>query len=116
MIHKEVILRDVEIPDGYEPTGEFRIPNADELFLLGSKVVSNCTSWVTTQKLVLRKIPQWRDPVLPADYGKKARFSDDKIKWRHGSLTGWSSDGDNDDFPWIEERMHGWKFCQVCDE
>jgi hypothetical protein len=96
MIFKEVILRDVEIPDGYEPTGECRIPMGNDTFL-------PCV------RIILRKIPAWRDPVLPADAGKCCRASDDNEQWWTGRLRGYL-DG------YFETFGGRYKFCQVCDE
>jgi hypothetical protein len=98
MIHKEVILRDVEIPDGYEPTGEYRVPLDDEPFL-------PCV------RIILRKIPVWRDPVLPADAGKLCRYLNDGV-WHTAKLVGWLNDSE----PWKLSNGGECKTCQVCDE
>jgi hypothetical protein len=112
MIHKEVILRDVEIPDGYEPTGEYRSPVVNEPFLYDGNVISAHNH--STKRLILRKIPQWRDPVLPADAGKRARFSDEGSWWEDGECWGyWINDPVQ---RWLDNRGVRWKLCQVCDD
>jgi hypothetical protein len=98
MIHKEVILRDVEIPDGYEPTGEYRVPSDNETFL-------PCV------RIILRKVPVWRDPVLPADAGKLCRYWNDG-SWYTAKLVGWLNDSE----PWKLSTGGECKTCQVCDD
>ena len=68
-------------------------------------------------EFIIEKIPQYRDPVLPADWGKKARFSNDGIKWIDGKLAAFASFLDKlDDKPWGEKDTFYYKFCQVVDE
>jgi hypothetical protein len=58
---------------------------------------------------------QYREPILPDDHGKPARFSDTLVTWTDGTLCGWWSIGDDDDTPWIDGNGNGYQYCVVED-
>jgi hypothetical protein len=62
-------------------------------------------------QLIIRKIPVWRDPVLPADAGKLCRYWNDGV-WNTAKLVGWLNDSE----PWKLSTGGECKTCQVCDE
>ena len=107
---------ELEVPDGYEIDG-YRSPRANELFLNldGDWMYSDIDS--KRKFFVLRKLPQYRDPVLPADWGKPARFSDDGKEWVEDKVGGYASFTENDPRMWgAYDRCEYFKFCQVLDE
>lgn len=61
---------------------------------------------------VVSQKPQWRDPVLLADIGLRAKFSDCGKYWIDSVLTG-INPRSND---WISGSGGEWKFCQVTDD
>jgi hypothetical protein len=54
----------VEVPKGYELTGEYRIPSIGEYFLnsYNHPAVANCE--FVSRWLILRKVDTWRDATL----------------------------------------------------
>ena len=60
-------------------------------------------------------VDRWREPKMPQDYGKKARFSDtgDGDDWIDGTLCGFAT---NSVFPWMSEVGSGWKQCLILAE
>lgn len=114
MPKQDIVLKDVEIPEGFEATGEYRYARPGEWVKAINKVSAYKASEGTQiDILILRKLPQWRDPVLPADFEKRAQFSDTGKEWKDGRLFGWHG---NTRFHWLSDKNVYWKFCQVCDE
>lgn len=122
MILKELILRDVEIPDGYEPTGEYRKSKPEEWFLAINKTsATQSLNGSDVNLIILRKIKTWRDPVLPADAGKKCRVSFSGQLWSERVILRGFSELNNGLDRWIvqseeSQQVSTWKFCQVEDE
>lgn len=54
----------VTVPEGYELTGEYRVPHEDEPFLNGSHEVTIAKRFPCIPRLILRKVPKWRDATL----------------------------------------------------
>lgn len=55
---QNVTLRDVEIPEGYEATGEFRPPNCGEPFINNiSKLDVARSDWSFCRQIILRPLP-----------------------------------------------------------
>jgi hypothetical protein len=59
----------VEVPKGFELTGEYRAPNAGEFFLVcaDGEYKSQHAGFdfsITTYRLILRKVDTWRDATL----------------------------------------------------
>lgn len=113
---KQNVFLQVEIPEGFEPTGEYRLANPDEWFLSRDENPVACQSISGSSVLViiLKKLPQWRDPVLPADAHRKAKFSMEGKEWSGGILKGFVMR--NGKPSWICESSLYWPFCQVCEE
>lgn len=65
-------------------------------------------------EFILRKVPQYRDPVLPADWGKPARFSDDGKTWVEAVLAGYCAFYADDRLRWLAVgESNCFKFCQI---
>jgi hypothetical protein len=83
---------ELDVPAGYQLTGEYRKPQA------GEKVYDIQTGQVYTElfnpgldpAFIVIPTKLYREPVLPADYGKVAEFSDDGHRWVVGELIGWT--------------------------
>lgn len=108
----------VDVPDGYEIV-DYRKVQSDEHFLgdRGKVVQWPFIKESLDNAMILRKIPQYRDPVLPADWGKKARFSFDGINWADGILASYAAHYADDKNRWGAASKPFWyKFCQVVDE
>ena len=115
---KQEIKIEVDIPDGWE-FDRYGVPNVGENYLgmcYGDIHLRQPSDSLVSKYFVIRKIKQWRDPVLPADFGKEARFSDNGKKWNTGELAGWFKEDADDDMVWVSKSIHGYRFCQVCDE
>ena len=112
----------IEVPEGYELTGEFRVPESGELILMDGEAVgfSKFTAPLISKWFpILHKTERWR-PATPSDVcttPKKARFRDsDRYMWEYGNLIGvhsrpsgliWRGDH-KDDF-------HYWNCEVLCD-
>lgn len=109
---------ELDVPDGYEIV-DHRPVRTDETFLSLDK---KAKVWDFVQEskdnaFILRKLPVYRDPVLPADWGKTARFSDDGKEWIDGVIAGYAAFKKGDDKMWGEFNLpRYYKFCQVLDE
>lgn len=111
---KQKVEIEVDVPDGYELTGEYRRPNEGDVYLSGSGGINICAGDGDFNRLIMRRVKQYREPVLPADYGKQCEFSDagktwvmDNLGWWHPT-SGWRSlDRSLDD--------HGeyWNHCRI---
>lgn len=66
--------------------------------------------WGDTDQYPLPE-PEWVDAVMPYDWGKDARFGDDKTQWAEGMISGYSTLPDRS-FRWWS-GFSVYKFCQV---
>lgn len=114
-LHKSIVAA----ISGLDEPIAFRQPLLSELFIGSNGVVLECTfephySNPRPPKIILRKVKTYREPVLPADYGKNARFRDSEIgPWSEGILTGFV--GPNSGHPWVNGTRISWKYCEVQD-
>lgn len=58
---KQQITIEVDIPDGYEATGEFRCPELGELYISRGQTHQACFQNYASDHLILRKKWQWPD-------------------------------------------------------
>ncbi len=77
------------LPDGYEYTGEFKIPKTrDELFMDGDEM-EHGESTRCMFRHIIRKVKKWRPAEFPRDWGKAARFrNNEDDEWESGTLHG----------------------------
>ena len=64
---KQTVTLELDVPDGYEATGEFRVPNEDEQFLLpghaegtepdAAAIIWTAGAGATVTGIILRKLP-----------------------------------------------------------
>jgi hypothetical protein len=122
----------VDIPAGYEATGEYKVPGSGEYFLtLGGQVYMHrhadidTGEGVSTPRIILKKSVAWIDACLPRDWGKAARFSNDKgATWHEGQVVGYDKSSSTDvcafarsTDPFGPFRVDEyWEFCQVPQE
>jgi hypothetical protein len=66
--------------------------------------------WGDTDQYPLPE-PEWVDAVMPDDWGKDARFGDDKKEWLPGMISGYSVLPDRSFCWWSGFSVY--KFCQV---
>lgn len=100
------------IPDLYEPV-RFGVPKRGELFIDSIGGVQVC-DMLASPRIVLRECAKYREPVLPADAGKTARFSDNASIWATGTLVGWLESSPS----WqadINGERDAFKYCEVQD-
>lgn len=107
---------EVDVPDGYEIV-DYRHAGTGDLYI----GVAGAVRWMffghsAEKQFILRIIPKYRDPVLPADWGKPARFSDDGKEWVEDTLRGYCKfKRQPDEYVWsVDKRFY--KFCQILDE
>jgi hypothetical protein len=105
---------EADIPEGYEPTGEYRVPGLGEYYLFSDKAALSNLNLLSCA-IILRKKIQYRDPVLPADCGKTARFSDNGNVWGEDRIRGYE-EGEGISCHWIASDLVRWKFCQTWDQ
>ena len=90
----------VEVPKGYELTGEYRAPAIKEHFLNTNGDAEMCYREYDVARLILRKVDTWRDATL--DDLKRVTDGEtveckvwDDTRWRGGfTLRGWQAYGD----------------------
>ena len=115
----------VDVPEGYR-IKDFRIAGGEDTVI---RVLRDPTSMPIPVRIyagytpnpqpefIIEKIPQYRDPALPADWNKPAQFSDDGITWVEGRLAAYASHYADDKDRWCGVGgSHWYKFCQVVDE
>jgi hypothetical protein len=112
----------VEVPEGYELTGEFRVPESGELILMDGEAVgfSKFTAPLISKWFpILRKTERWR-PAIATDVRypyKKARLRDsDKDQWQYCNLVGLGYRGDR--IVWVGDgyiNFHYWQCEVLCD-
>lgn len=109
---------ELEVPDGFEIV-DYRPVRTDDTFL-SLDMKAKVWDFVQESKdnaFILRKVPKYRDPVLPADWGKTARFSDDGEVWIDGPLTGYlHRPSYTDRRVWAGPSGSWYVHCQVLDE
>jgi hypothetical protein len=104
---------EVAVPEGWEVVGQ-RSPRIGDYFLSecsGPLVLANMD--FVTNRIVLRKVKQYREPVLPADYGKQAEFSSNRIDWEANELTGWLRYHQEDLCSWSNQGDEWYPYCRI---
>lgn len=109
---------EIELPEfeGFEYTGEFRIAKEGEYHLsaCGSGIVESTSGF---NRHILKKVEQWRDAKFPEDWGKEARFTDDKVEWLVSTLAGYDKYDKCDNWisgePCPAHKHFHWDTCQV---
>jgi len=110
---------EIDIPDGWEFV-RYGVPEVGESYLGVSHrhvYLREPDSPVSSKYFIVKKVKQYREPVLPADCGKECEFSDDGVNWAVGILQGYVKYAAEDDIPW-KTRGHSYgKYCRIaCDE
>jgi hypothetical protein len=90
----------VEVPKGFELTGEYRSPKTGEFYLTNSNTAIQASIDFVSSWLILRKVDTWRDATLD-DLKRvmdgetvECRVWDDN-GWRGGfTLRGWQASGE----------------------
>jgi len=104
-----------ELPEGWEYTGEYLIPDGRPWFDGGGLIQ---TETVYTKVPIVRRVQRWRPAKLDyLDKFAKCRVRDkESDPWKEGQLTGWNSNAE--DGPWLIDRAieYGWRFCEVLDK
>jgi hypothetical protein len=106
---------EADVPEGWEAVA-YRIPVMGDYHLpeCGRQAgLVRATVNYASKRIIVRKLKQYRDPVLPADRGKPAEFSNDGVSWGLGWLAGWYMDGPDDDEPWVDATALGWGYCRI---
>lgn len=109
---------ELDVPEGYEVI-DYRQVHSDEWFigLNGNARVWQFVSDSKDPTFILRKVPKYRDPALPGDWGKDAEFSDDGKEWTKGRIAGYAAHYADDKSRWGKLGAPDWyKFCQILDE
>jgi hypothetical protein len=87
-----------------------RIEQASTRWILKGHTQSVQIDWGDTDQYPPPE-PEWVDAVMPDDWGKEARFGDDKKEWLPGMISGYSALPDRS-FRWWS-GFSVYKFCQV---
>jgi len=114
---KQKVTIEVDIPNGWEPTGEFRPLNQFTAeYWLGRDGEVEFDRGGFLPKLILRKVKRYREPSLPADYGKECEVSDDGKKWVTAKLQGFAKNCTGDSYPWKSDEGYC-TYCRIaCDD
>jgi hypothetical protein len=85
-----------ELPPGEWSHCEYRAAKPGEFALLQEKGELNWRQWKHQNTsilgwVVLVPAKKYREPVLPADWGRECEFSNDKETWTKGTLAGYLS-------------------------
>ena len=56
---------------------------------------------------------EYREPVLPGDYGKECEFSDDGVTWVYSTLIGWCKEQEDDVLTWINWGGSGYTHARI---
>jgi hypothetical protein len=113
----ETIAVAIEIPkppDGWVFDG-FRMVLFGEQYFNGAKWVDwVCTGASNGKYLVAVKAKQYREPVLPADWGKGCEFSSNGMIWDPGKLSGYVSFLNvKDSVPWMADNNRYYQHCRI---
>ena len=113
----------VDVPEGYKIKDFRPAAKGDVLVRVinGSLTAVTCSTGriqsYYASEFIIEKVIKYRDPVLPADWGKKARFSNDGIRWVDGEIAAFASFLDHmGENPWSDRDAWHYKYCQVVDE
>ena len=104
---KQKIEIEVGTVEGFEPTCEYRPPRCGEFYLDSVGAVRSTINF-TSSRLILRRVKQYREPVLPADYGKQCEFSDDGEQWCIEGVSWWHPVSG-----WMSCGGEYWKHCRI---
>lgn len=111
---KQKIEIEVDVPDGYEATGEFRVPSSRADLYYFEGMVGHGDPGRLAERVILRRVKQYREPVLPADAWKTCEFSDNETNWFSGLLNAWvCSDMKNDGKNWNMVGHGFFKHCRI---
>ena len=111
---KQKIEIEVDVPeDGYEATGEYTNA-ADGDWYLDHMNRVRCWSGQKSQcrYIILRRVKQYREPVLPADWGKTCEFSYGGERWTRDRLIGYEKGSEADEEVWQAEAMY-YRYCRI---
>lgn len=108
-----------EVPEGYELTGEFRVPREDEYFVNSNgKLEQQWAGLIDQPRAILRPALKWRpatvEDAIRALQGNttRARFRDrPDQRWKESHLRGMVSQSD---WPWGSDDEN-YKVCEVLD-
>jgi hypothetical protein len=107
-VAKQKIEIEVDVPDGYE-VAEYRKPQLGESYLCGRGEINICHGEGDFNRLILRRVKQYREPVLPSDKFASSEFSDDEKNWVCSYLKGVVLD---EEFPW-KSGCGSFRFCRI---
>lgn len=88
---KQKVEIEVDVPAGYEVC-KIAPPRAGDVYLNKHYQPEMAESSWEIPRIILRRVKQYREPVLPADYGKECEFSDDGKNWERHPLLGFCKD------------------------
>ena len=111
---------EIEVPEGYELTGEYRTAKTGDITLNRK---NNAELWISLEEstgcyLILRRVKQWRpatvEDVVRAIKGNnvEVRFSNNGVVWLSGYLHGYRKDTN---YSWLS-KTGNYTHCEVlCD-
>ena len=100
-----------KVPEGWAPIA-VGSPKIGEYYLWDGKPLKSTIEGYGSVYVILERIKQYREPVLPSDFGKRAEFSDDGVQWTIGTVGGWCKYDDEDEFTWMCITC-GYKHCRI---
>jgi hypothetical protein len=102
---------EIDCPEGWKPVA-FREPRRGDYFLTPYGECMKANVSFKGDLLIVEPTKTYREPVLPADYGKQVEFSDDGVQWFSWNLEGWHKDTEDDDVPWASQSG-SYKHCRI---
>jgi hypothetical protein len=107
---------EVDCPEGWKVVA-YRQINPYEWYL--NPINKKAQEWdvdhpSTGMVFVIERIKTYREPVLPADFGKACKFSRDGNDWASGELGGWFRGRHTlDGFYWRDTCGCGYSHCRI---
>ena len=103
---------EVDVPEGWEVV-RFGCANPGEWYFYRGLTVWQTQNVTVAPVFIVRKVKQYREPVLPADYGKQAEFSSNRIDWEANELTGWLRYHQEDLCSWSNQGDEWYPYCRI---
>jgi hypothetical protein len=111
-VAKQKIEAEIDIPEGWEfvrtgsmVRGEFYLGIESNPVCAMDNYANGC--------IVIRRVVEYREPVLPADAHKKCEFSRDGVNWSSGILNAWVSSDRGDKCNWNCQGIGFHEHCRI---
>jgi len=110
-MEKKVEIEIPKLPKGCELVS-YRKPKQGDWYLDNGKWTQSHIDFQKQFVIVAERSKQYREPVLPEDYGKQCEFSDDGETWEVSALEGFVKFVKDAVAPWCASSSFH-KFCRI---